>query len=66
MELNKKTTDMLIAKMKANPDRGSKCSGCETTAKDCQIKYLESGCTEWCCQQCKELGAAKLHTRRRA
>jgi hypothetical protein len=49
----------LIARMKANPDRGTPCAQCGTTAKDCQVSYLED--EGKCCALCRLLGGARMH-----
>jgi hypothetical protein len=49
----------IIEKMRANPDRGTPCRWCETTAKDCQISYIEH--THRCCPSCDEQGGGASH-----
>jgi hypothetical protein len=50
----------IIEKMRANPDRGTPCRWCETTAKDCETGYghnpepLGNRTTDRCCMVCND------------
>lgn len=50
----------LVARMQANPDRGTPCQSCGVKAKDCQITFLTHD--HRCCEACDERGGGESHS----
>lgn len=51
----------LVARLNANPDRGTPCWSCGTSAKTCQAAFVRSGGDERCCSQCRIQGGRIMH-----